>query len=53
MQILSNFRQASWIGKLKSVNLERICCPVGFQEDFSAVFGMKKSRIGTENDKKR
>ena len=31
---------------------ERMCCPVGFSEDFIAVFLMKMSRIKTKNAKK-
>ena len=33
-----NFRQTLWIGTLERVNKERMCCPVGFLEELSAVF---------------
>ena len=33
------------------VNKERMCCRVGFSEEFTAVFHVKISQIDTENDK--
>ena len=47
-----NFQRTLWIGTLNKVNKERICCPVGFFEDFIAVFWVKMSQIETKNAKK-
>ena len=47
-----NFRRTLWIGTLKRVNKEKMCCPVGFFEEFTAVFFVKMSRIDAENYKK-
>ena len=35
--IFPNFRQTVLIGTLKRVGKERMCCPVGFSGEFSAV----------------
>ena len=37
-KFLWKFRQTSWIGMLKRVNKERLCCPVRFSEEFIVVF---------------
>ena len=47
-----NFRPTLWIGTLKRVNKERMCCLVCFSEKFRAVCYMKNSQIDTENNKK-
>ena len=52
MQLLSKFRQTSRIEMLKTVVRVRICCALMFHEELIAVFKMKKTRIGTEFDKK-
>ena len=36
---------------VERVNKERMCCPVGFYEEFIAVLLVKVSQIDTENDK--
>ena len=36
----------------KTLNMAGIRCPVGFSEELSAVFKVKKSQVGTEMDKK-
>ena len=51
MQFLSNFRQTSWIRKLKPLQMARICCPVGFSKSLLQFLRRKLSQIGTENDK--
>ena len=38
MHFFPNFWQTLWIETLKRVNKERMCCPVGFLEELSAVF---------------
>ena len=38
-QFLSNFRQTSWIGTLKTFIMAKNCSPVVFYEETSAVFG--------------
>ena len=40
----------AWKGE--RVNKEQVCCPVDFFEELIAVFKLKKTRIGTEFDKK-
>ena len=52
MQLLSNIRQTSRIGMLKTVIEVKTCCAVVFYEEIIAVFKLKKSQIGTEIDKK-
>ena len=37
---------------VKRVNKVRMCCRVGFSEEFTAVFYVKMSQIHTDNDKK-
>ena len=44
--------QTFWIGALKRVNKKRMCCSVGFFEEFIAVSLVKMSQINTENNKK-
>ena len=46
MQFLSNFRQTSWIGMLKTHNKAQNGCPLGFFGKITAVY-----QIDTENDK--
>ena len=46
MQFLSNFRQTSWIGMLKTHNKAQNGCPLGFFGKITAVY-----QINTENDK--
>ena len=36
---------------LKTLNMALIRCPVGFSEEITAVFFVKKSQIDTETDK--
>ena len=36
---------------MKGVKKERMCCPVGFSEEFIAVFLVNVSQTETENDK--
>ena len=43
MQVLSNFRQSSWIRMLKMHNMEQIGFPLGFFGKITAVYQMKKS----------
>ena len=38
MHFFPNFWQTLWIETLKRVNKERMCCPLGFLEELSAVF---------------
>ena len=38
MHFFPNFCQTLWIEKLKRVNKEVMCYPVGFLEEISAVF---------------
>ena len=39
---------------LKTLNMERTCCPVGFSVKIGAVFQMKKkAQIDTDNVKKK
>ena len=45
------FRRSLWIGTLKRVNMEKMCCPVDFSEEFIAVFQVEMSQIDTKNDK--
>ena len=52
MYFFINFRQTLWTGTLRRVNKEEMSCPVGFSEDFIAVFLVKIFQIGSENDKK-
>ena len=51
MQFSQNIRRALWIRTLKKVNLERICCQVGFSEDLIAIFSVNMFQIDTKNDK--
>ena len=51
MQLLSKFRQTSWIGMLKTVIKVRMCCPIVFYEEIITDFKFKKFQIGTEIDK--
>ena len=44
--LFPNFRQTWSIGTLKRVNKERMCSPVGFSEEFIAVFGVKMFTMG-------
>ena len=48
----SNFWQTLWIGRLKKVNKEKKCCPVGFSVALISVFEVNMSQITTEFDKK-
>ena len=41
----------NWIGTLKRVDKEKMCCPEGLFEEFIAVFQVKVIQIDTENDK--
>ena len=41
-----------WIGTLKRGNKEKLSCPVGFSEEFIAVFSVKMPQINTKNPKK-
>ena len=47
-----SFRLTLWIGTLKRINKEGMCCPVGFSKKFNAVFQVKMSQIDTKKDKK-
>ena len=46
-----HFRQTLWIGTLKRVNKEKMCCPTSFSDEFIAVFLVKMSQIITETYK--
>ena len=41
MNIFPNFRRTLWIGTIKRVNNERMCCPVGFSKELIPVFKLK------------
>ena len=49
----SNFWQTLWIGTLEKVNNVEMCYPVGYFEEFIAVFLVKMSLIKTKNDEKQ
>ena len=49
--IFFKFWQTLWIGRLKSVNKEKICSPVGFSDALILVFYLKMSQTNTEYDK--
>ena len=49
----SNFWQTLWIGTLEKVNNVEMCYPVGYSEEFIAVFLVKMSLIKTKNDEKQ
>ena len=46
-----NFRETLWIGTLKRVNKERMCCLLAFLEEITAVFQVTLLQIDIENDK--
>ena len=52
MHFFPNFSRSLWIGTLKRINKEKMCCPVGFFEVLFTVFQVTMSQIDTENDKK-
>ena len=45
MRFLSNFRWTSLIKMLKTLNVARTRCPVGFFQELIAVFQMEKIQI--------